>query len=258
MSSTVKHRDTLVSVAACHSSITAYDRQGRQRSDWWSSSRDVQSPAIRRSTRSPLGNASVSPSPRMAMYWAVHGPMPRNACSAFITRLKSEVAVSDTVPAVTARASVRMVSARAEMTPSSSIGALRSWAATGNVRSSPSVVSTGAPKRAARRPAMVVAAATDTCWPRMARTASSKPSQAPGVRMPGCRCRIPPISASPARCLAITSGLASRSNIRRTRSTITGRARECGNRTSRSIAGLAPDCLTWIVPVRPLISIVRR
>ena len=41
------------------------------------------------------------------------------------------------------------------------------------------------PFNAANRPASVLAAATDTCWPRIARTASSNPSNAPGTLRPG-------------------------------------------------------------------------
>ena len=47
-------------------------------------------------------------------------------------------------------------------------------------------VSNGSPKRAASRPARVVAPATLTCWPSTARTASSNTSHAPGTRRPGC------------------------------------------------------------------------
>ena len=37
------------------------------------------------------------------------------------------------------------------------------------------------------RPRIVRAPATDTCWPTIARTASSKPSAQPGTRRPGRR-----------------------------------------------------------------------
>ena len=36
------------------------------------------------------------------------------------------------------------------------------------------------------RPSTVRAPRTDTCWPTIARTASSKPSKVPGTRNPGC------------------------------------------------------------------------
>ena len=45
-------------------------------------------------------------------------------------------------------------------------------------------VATGVPCAATSFPASMVAAWTVICWPRMARTASSKPSQAPGTRRP--------------------------------------------------------------------------
>ena len=42
------------------------------------------------------------------------------------------------------------------------------------------------PSAPATRPAIVVAAATEICWPRIARTVISNGSHAPGVRMPAC------------------------------------------------------------------------
>src|ERR1700691_1261875 len=45
-------------------------------------------------------------------------------------------------------------------------------------------VAIGVPKACAQRPATVLAAFTDTCWPRTARTASSKPSKAPATPPP--------------------------------------------------------------------------
>ena len=48
-------------------------------------------------------------------------------------------------------------------------------------------VSTGVPKRSTRRCASVRAAATVTCWPRITRTAVSKPSSPPGRRSAGAR-----------------------------------------------------------------------
>lgn len=53
-------------VQCVHNNIAAYARNGRHRSARFSNSRSVRSPACRRSTRSPAGNASASPS-RMAM-----------------------------------------------------------------------------------------------------------------------------------------------------------------------------------------------
>jgi hypothetical protein len=215
---------------------------------------------MRRKIRSPLGNASASPRARMAMYCAVHGPMPGCAKSAFVTACGAAAAANVTAPDVTARASVLMAAAREAITPTSSIGAWASCFAVGKIRSrpSPAPATAGEPKRLASRPAMVVAAATDTCWPRMARTESSNASQAPGVRMPGCRFTIGPSSASAEKCPAIAVGSAPRSNRRRTRSTMTGSARESGNQTARSMAGFAVPRLIWIVPVLPAMAMVRR
>jgi hypothetical protein len=207
--------------------------------------------------RSPARNASGSPSARIAMYCAVHGPIPGSDWRARVVTSGVATAVNATWPASTALASVRMASARDLITPTSSIGAVTNCAGVGKRRSTPSPASTTVPNRLARRPAMVVAAATDTCWPRMARTASSKPSHAPGVRRPGCRFRTGPSQGSLPRCFAMTLGWASRSNMRRTRSTITGRAREPGNRTSNSSADLAADRVIAIVPVLTPRAMVR-
>ena len=73
------------SFAPCQSSITAYARHGRHCSDRRSSSRAVQPPAMRCRIKSPLGNASGSPNALIAMYCAVHGPIPGSACSAAVT-----------------------------------------------------------------------------------------------------------------------------------------------------------------------------
>ena len=67
-------------------------------------------------------------------------------------------------------------------------------------------VSSGSPKRSASRPARVVAARTEMRWPRMARIASSKPSNAPGTRNPGQRATTRASRESTERCAAITSG----------------------------------------------------
>ena len=65
--------------------MTAYARQGRQACDRRSSSAVVVLPVIRRRTRSPVGNASGSPSARIATYEAVHGPMPGSAVRLVMT-----------------------------------------------------------------------------------------------------------------------------------------------------------------------------
>ena len=84
-------------------------------------------------------------------------------------------------------------------------------------------VSTESPNCSARRPASVVAAATETCCPRIARTASSKPLNAPGTRRPGVRSTSSASRGSAARCEPITSGRAARSNINRNRASTAGR-----------------------------------
>ena len=192
------------------------------------------------------------------MYWAVHGPMPGSASKSAIKRPGSTETENAIEPSPTARARRRMHSARVRITPTSSIDAPASCAGEGNSRARPPPSSTGVPKRRARRPAMVVAAATDTCWPRMARTDISKPFHAPGQRMPGCCSRIPPSNGSLPRHLVITAGSASRSNRRRTRSTIAGCAPTRGNVTATSSADSRDERLTANVPLRPSISMVRR
>ena len=60
----------------------------------------------------------------------------------------------------------------------------------------------GSPSRRARRPARVDAPFTVTCCPRMARTASSNGSHAPGTRSPGCRFDEAPQLRIPAKVLS--------------------------------------------------------
>jgi hypothetical protein len=70
---------------------------------------------------------------------------------------------------------------------------------------------------AATRPAMVVADFTVTCWPRMARRANSKPLNAPGTRNAGLALTDGPKTLSLARCSAMISGRAFKSNRSRRR-----------------------------------------
>ena len=72
------------------------------------------------------------------------------------------------------------------------------------------------PKVSAKRPATVLAALTVICCPRIARTAVSKPSKAPGTLSPGLSCARPPSTES------ISIGWAERSKRRFTP------ARTCG------------------------------
>ncbi len=86
------------------------------------------------------------------------------------------------------RASATIARAREAMMPRAAMSPGRGSeiAAGGKSRSSPSRgVSSGSPNAVTKRPAIVVAAATEICWPRIARTAISKPSTAPGTRNPG-------------------------------------------------------------------------
>jgi hypothetical protein len=89
-----------------------------------------------------------------------------------------------------AAAIARIAVARERMTPRLAIvgnvergDARRAWGTVRRVRRCS--VSTGSPKARAKRPASVRAAFTVICWPSTARTASSKPSKAPGRRNPG-------------------------------------------------------------------------
>ncbi len=63
---------------------------------------------MRRSTRSPRGNASGSPSARIAMYCAVQSPIPGIAVSAVTVSAASADAPNRIAPLETARASARM------------------------------------------------------------------------------------------------------------------------------------------------------
>jgi len=123
------------------------------------------------------------------MYCAVHGPTPGRAVSRAIAAPGAPPGSSDSSPAAIARASAAMLRARAPTRPnaaSSPASARATRSGVGDSRSSPACgVSTGSPNAAAYRPAIVVAAATVICWPRMARTASSNPSNPPGTRRPG-------------------------------------------------------------------------
>ena len=213
---------------------------------------------IRRSTRSPLGKASGSPSARIAMYCAVQAPIPGIACSAATVSLTFARASRMIPPFDTRRASKRIVSARAGITPARSTSASISCPGVGNNRTSPALPLTFEPHSDATRPAIVVAPRTEICWPTMARTASSKPSQAPGVRMPGCCKSAPSSNGSAPRCPAMTAGSAPRSNSRRTRSTMDSNARQSGNRTSTVSA--VPESWREMVmtPGFPSTAMVRR
>ena len=87
------------------------------------------------------------------------------------------------------------------------------------------------PQSATSWPASFRAATTVTCWPRIARTASSKPSQAPGARRPGRCATSGRRNGSRERCAPIVSMSAPTSNTRRTRASTAGMAATEGKRT---------------------------
>jgi hypothetical protein len=80
------------------------------------------------------------------------------------------------------------------------------------------------PIAATSRPASVRAAASDTCWPSTARSASSPPSTVPGTRRPGAAATSGPIRESPPSTAATAAGSASRSSSMRQRATTSGRS----------------------------------
>ena len=79
-------------------------------------------------------------------------------------------------------------------------------------------VASGWPNVSTTRWVNVRPAATVTCWPKMARTATSKPSSAPGTRMPSV-----PTKCAPSTAL-MAVGSASRSSAARVRAITVGRA----------------------------------
>ncbi|MNN40876.1 hypothetical protein D3C81_1549650 [compost metagenome] len=121
----------------------------------------------------------------------------------------------------------------------------------------PSSTCKGGPWCATSLPASLIAALTVICWPSMARTASSKPSQPPGTRSPG---RAPinlAISGSQASCSSMASGSAPRSNTRRKRAMIAGQA---ASRGKWIVAAKALPCAlrTRTAPCSPSKAMVRQ
>ena len=154
--------------------MTAYARHGRQASDRRSSARALRSPAIRRSTRSPLGNASGSPSARIATYSAVPRPDPGTASSAATVALTIRVAGvrGPSRHSATARAqrsgSCRRAPAsrpRVPRRPASAASVSETTA-----QQSGAALDSQSRTADARRPASVVAPRAEICWPTMART----------------------------------------------------------------------------------------
>ena len=141
-------------------------------------------------------------------------------------------------PAATSRASATIARARTPTTPCAAISSGASAAivaARGKRRCRLACgVSIGSPKAATKRPAMRVAAFTVTCWPRIARTAISNPSIAPGRRSPGWR------SASGPSAAAISSGRHARSKRCFTRESTIGSAPASDVALTRDAQRLAP------------------
>ena len=144
--------------------------------------------------RSVCGNASGQASARIAMYCAVHSPTPGSARSLLQRRLdvgvrhQHELAVGHRAREREHACGRARRACRGARCARRAASAMR--AAVGKtVVSEAKGVSSGSPNAAAKRPATVRAAATVTCWPRIARTATSKPSNAPGTRRPGWRLR---------------------------------------------------------------------
>jgi len=85
------------------------------------------------------------------------------------------------------------------------------------------------PNAFAIRPASVVAALTLICWPRIARTANSKPFQQPGTRKPGAALTRRARSGSLPKHRTISLESAFRSNIARIRWMIKNKERGSPN-----------------------------
>ena len=157
-------------------------------------------------------------------------------------------------PAWNARAKARMLAARVLTIPSLAMSptlALAMRAASGESRvSSGNGVRIFSPKASAKRPAIVVAAFTAICCPRIARIAISKPSNAPGTRRPGFFVTLFFKSLSFIKCAAIRSGRAARSNKLRSLPNNAGRTgvSVCVNSTTRP--RFSGTCVTLIQPVR--------
>ena len=164
------------------------------------------------------------------------------------------------MPSSIARDSATIVAARAPGMPSfasSSTLARASSAAVGKTRSSPGPSSTARPKRAASRPASVVAAFTVTCWPSTARTAVSNGSNAPGTRSPGRAATSGARSGSAESTSAIRSGLASRSKSARSRGTIAPTDRASSTGTCATSAARSGSASTSTRPPLPPIAPAR-
>ncbi len=165
--------------------MAAYARHGRQPTARFSSSRELRSLAARSKPRSPAGNASGSPKARMETYCAVQAPIPGRSQKRPRNSSTFTTPVNAILPLQTACAKERMQRARALGSPILERSLAANFSGVGKICVSPWLTTTGVPNARTSLPDRVVAPATVTCWPRMARTASSNPSQQPGIRRPG-------------------------------------------------------------------------
>ena len=123
--------------------------------------------------------------------WAVHAPIPGRATSCAIVLSGSSTASSlkrsETTSARERPPFLRARDGILRWTLSSSTGVAAMRSAVGGAGDPARHGACGSDRRtwSTNRPAIVVAALTLTCCPRMARTASSNPSKAPGSGMPG-------------------------------------------------------------------------
>ncbi len=148
--------------------------------------------AARRMPRSVGMNASGSRSARMATYSAVHGPMPgqrhQRRGAARRGRRPGRSRRRRARPPRPAPTRARRRPAGMAKAPGSRAASSASAAGVGKRWViAPSAPGSGSPAACTSRPATVRAPGTETCWPITARTASSKPSAAPGTRRPGSR-----------------------------------------------------------------------
>ena len=196
---------------------------------WTGSSGRPSATAPRRIPRSVGMNASGSRNARMATYSAVHGPIPGSATRERRSSVGSAPASMTTSPASTASASATRARRRpAGMENAPGSRSARSTRAAGVGKrwvTAPTGAGRRSPAARTSRPATVRAPGTETCCPMTARTASSKPSAAPGTRRPGSRRTRSPISGSSHRASKMATGSASRSSSWRHRATAVCRSR---------------------------------
>ncbi|MNN17375.1 hypothetical protein D3C81_1305620 [compost metagenome] len=169
------------------------------------------------------------------MYCAVHSPTPCNANNRATP--PSRFGSNNEGSSSNACATPDSVRPRLFGMPSAARSAAANTCASGNTCVNPGTVeSSGAPYCATSFPARRIAATTVICCPSTARKASSKPSHAPGIRNPGRSAINRASNGSFARCACITARSASRSNIRRNLTTISGTTNGSGKSSSTAKA----------------------